>query len=223
MSIIGAYSLGAIPFGVILARLHGKDLRQIGSGNIGATNLGRALGRPWAIICFCLDASKGLLPMVLVHRFVRPHYLNQGGQEGVFLWLWILCGCAAVLGHIFPIYIGFRGGKGVSTSFGVALGVWPYFTIAALVSIVVWVIVLKVSRYVSLASMIGASTFPLVLLGLTALIPSWSLTQLRPLVCVALAIPILVVYLHRSNIRRLYQGTENRTGSDKKHRPHNDG
>jgi glycerol-3-phosphate acyltransferase PlsY len=210
--LVAAYFVGAVPFGVLLARARGVDLRAVGSGNIGATNLGRALGKRWGIFCFLLDACKGVLPMVVMQWIVRPEYLSQGGRETVFFWWWLAAGGLAVLGHVFPVYLGFRGGKGVSTSFGVALGLWPYFTAAATAAIVIWALVLKRWRYVSLASIVGALAFPLVLLGLIAAIPAWSASALRPLVIVATVIPVFVVVLHRSNIRRLCNGTENRTG-----------
>ena len=118
LAIIAAYLLGSIPFGLLIAKAHGKDLRSIGSGNIGATNVSRALGRKWAYVCFVLDVLKGLIPMLATMLIAEP-------DSVVLLWLWLAIGCAAILGHIFPIYVKFKGGKGVATSFGVALGLWP--------------------------------------------------------------------------------------------------
>ena len=112
---IAAYLVGSIPFGLLIVKAHGKDLRSIGSGNIGATNVSRALGRKWAYVCFVLDVLKGMVPMLLAMLIAEP-------VEPVMLLLWLVVGCASILGHIFPIYIKFKGGKGVSTSFGVALG-----------------------------------------------------------------------------------------------------
>lgn len=216
ISLLGAYLVGAIPFGMIIARMHGLDLRRVGSGNIGATNLGRSLGRRWGILCFCLDALKGLAPMLWMRWMIRPGYLNQGGQETVFLWWWMAAGTLAVMGHVFPVYLRFRGGKGVSTSFGVALGLWPYFTLAALVALFVWAVVVKACAYISLGSILGAASFPLALLVLISTIPTWSLARLWPLLTVATVIPVLVMYLHRDNIRRLRAGTEGRVIVGKK-------
>jgi len=115
--IIAAYLVGAVPFAYVLARAHGKDLRSIGSGNIGATNLARALGRRWGYACFVLDMLKGLIPMVVTLGVVKPALLQRGGTETQFLGLLLAVGCAAVIGHVFPVYLGFRGGKGVATSF----------------------------------------------------------------------------------------------------------
>ena len=216
MSLLGAYLVGAVPFAMIIARAHGLDLRRVGSGNIGATNLGRHLGRRWGILCFILDALKGLVPMVYMRWAILPVYLQRGGQESSFLWLWMATGTLAVLGHVFPGYLGFRGGKGVSTSFGVALGLWPYFTFAALVALLVWALVVRACAYVSLASMVAAASFPLALLTFIGAMPTWSLTQLWPLLSVATVIPILVVFLHRDNIRRLRAGTEGRVAVGKR-------
>ncbi len=216
ISLLGAYLVGAIPFAMIIARLHGLDLRRAGSGNIGATNLGRNLGRKWGVLCFCLDAFKGLVPMLWMRWMIRSDYLEQGGQDTAFLWWWMAAGTLAVLGHVFPVYLRFRGGKGVSTSFGVALGLWPYFTLAALVALCVWAVVVKACAYVSLGSIIAAASFPLTLLILISTIPTWSFAQLWPLLTVATVIPVLVMYLHRDNIRRLRAGTEGRVIVGKK-------
>ncbi len=134
--IILAYLLGSIPFGLIIARAYGKDLREIGSGNIGATNLSRALGKKWGYFCFCLDMLKGLLPMIATARLLSK---TPGSLDLIF---WLAVGIAAVSGHIFPIYLRFKGGKGVATSFGVALGLWPYYTVCALIAFAVWVAVI---------------------------------------------------------------------------------
>ena len=159
LAIIGAYLLGSIPFGLLIARAHGKDLRSVGSGNIGATNVSRALGRKWAYACFLLDVLKGLIPTLAAMLLAGPEVSGSYSERLVMLWLWLAVGCAAVVGHVFPVYVRFKGGKGVATRFGVALGIWPYFTICAAVAIAVWVAVVLMWRYVSLAS-ITASVNP---------------------------------------------------------------
>jgi glycerol-3-phosphate acyltransferase PlsY len=201
--IIGAYLLGSIPFGIIIAKAHGKDLRSIGSGNIGATNLARALGKKWAYFCFVLDAGKGLVPMLVATRLI--YSTPDIGR----LVLTLAVGCAAVLGHIFPVYIKFRGGKGVATSFGVAAGFWPYYTICAVAALAVWVVVAFLWRYISLASIIASVSFPVTLVLAIALTPGWSYSELWPLLIVAAAIPAIVIIRHRENIKRLMAGTEN--------------
>jgi len=203
LAIIAAYLLGSIPFGLLIAKAHGKDLRSIGSGNIGATNVSRALGRKWAYFCFVLDVLKGLIPMLATKFIAEP-------DSVVTLWLWLAVGCAAIIGHIFPIYIKFKGGKGVSTSFGVALGLWPYFSVCALFFAATWVVVVLIWRYVSLASITASVTIPLVLIVSIILIPGWELGSLWPILIIAIAIPVMVIVRHRENIKKLLAGTESK-------------
>ena len=205
-AIIAAYLLGSIPFGILIAKAHGKDLRSIGSGNIGATNVARALGRKWAYICFALDVLKGAVPMLAMLPLTTQSQIGKA----VVLWLWLAVGCAAILGHIFPIYLKFKGGKGVSTSFGVALGLWPYFTLCALFAIAIWAVVVLIGRYVSLASITASIAFPLVLILSIILMPSWDFAGLWPLLIAACAIPLMVIIRHRENIKRLLAGTESK-------------
>ncbi|UCF14653.1 MAG: glycerol-3-phosphate acyltransferase, partial [Phycisphaerales bacterium] len=148
LAIVASYFLGSIPFGLLLAKAHGKDLRSIGSGNIGATNVSRALGKRWAYFCFALDVLKGLIPMLATLHLARALPDQSQGERVILLWLWLATGCAAILGHIFPIYVKFKGGKGVATSFGVALGLWPYFTVCAALALAAWLIVVFTWRYV---------------------------------------------------------------------------
>jgi len=202
--LIGSYLLGSVPFGLLIAATHGIDLRKVGSGNIGATNLSRALGRKWAYVCFALDFVKGLLPMVAGTFWL-------GGIEGTKgLLARLLIGCVAVLGHIFPVYLRFRGGKGVATSFGVAVGLWPYYTICAGVALLVWIVFVLIWRYVSLASLAAAVVFPMVLVLAIAIIPEWRFSELWPLLIVAAGIPFLVFLRHKQNVERLLAGTESK-------------
>jgi len=202
--IVGAYLLGSIPFGLIIAKAHGRDLRRIGSGNIGATNLSRALGKKWACFCFALDAAKGLAPMLAAAKLI------DSAPTTVELLLWLAVGSAAVLGHIFPIYIGFKGGKGVATSFGVALGLWPYYTICALVATAIWVVFVLLWRYVSLASIAASIAFPIALIISIAVLPDWEINNLWPLFIAAIGIPLMVIIRHRENIKRIIAGTESK-------------
>lgn len=208
LAIIAAYLLGSIPFGLLIAKAHGKDLRSIGSGNIGATNVSRALGRKWAYVCFVLDVLKGLIPMLATMLIAEP-------DSVVLLWLWLAIGCAAILGHIFPIYVKFKGGKGVATSFGVALGLWPYYTICVLLAAVVWVVVVLIWRYVSLASIAASVTFPLVLIAAMIFMPDWAFANLWPVLIAAVAIPVMVIIRHRENVKRLLAGTESKISQKK--------
>jgi glycerol-3-phosphate acyltransferase PlsY len=208
--IIGAYLLGSIPFGLIIAKAHGKNLRSIGSGNIGATNVSRAVGRKWAYLCFLLDVLKGLVPMLATMPFTTALSTHTYAEKIALLWLWLAVGTAAVLGHIFPIYVKFKGGKGVATSFGVALGLWPYYTICASLAIIVWGVFVLIWRYISLASIVASVVFPVALISAIALKPSWHFANLWPLLITAAVIPIMVIVRHRENIKRLIAGTESK-------------
>lgn len=202
--LIGAYLLGSVSFGMLIAAAHGIDLRKVGSGNIGATNLSRALGRRWAYVCFVLDLAKGLLPTLAAGVWLG----ESGATRGLIAQLAV--GCAAILGHIFPIYLGFKGGKGVATSFGVALGLWPYYTVCAAITLLVWIVFVLIWRYVSLASIAAAFAFPLILFAAIVIIPGWRFAELWPLLIIAIIIPVMVFIRHRDNVVRLLAGTENK-------------
>ncbi len=204
-----AYLLGAVPFAMILAKLHGVDIRSVGSGNVGATNLSRALGKKWGYVCFVLDVLKGLMPMLAAKVFVTQ--VTTGN-----LALWLAVGSAAILGHIFPVYLKFRGGKGVATSFGVVLGLYPYFTLPGLIAFVLWASAVLIWKYISLASILAAVAFPVSLASLILLNDDWRIDTLWPLFIVAILMPALVIYRHRSNIARLLKGTESKI-TEKKH------
>jgi glycerol-3-phosphate acyltransferase PlsY len=215
--LLGAYLLGSVPFGLLIAAGHGIDLRKVGSGNIGSTNLSRALGRKWAYVCFVLDVAKGLLPTAAAGVWLG----DFTGTKGLLAWLAV--GCAAVIGHMFPVYLRFKGGKGVATSFGVALGLWPYYTLCAAGALLVWIVFVLIWRYVSLASLAAAVAFPVILTSAIALAPGWRFSELWPLLMVATAIPILVFVRHRENIARLLAGTESKVlWKDKNQPPHSD-
>jgi glycerol-3-phosphate acyltransferase PlsY len=210
IAIIGAYLLGSIPFGIIIAKAHGKDLRSIGSGNIGATNVSRALGRKWGYICFALDVLKGLIPMLAVMPFATPFPGQTPAEKIIILFLWFAVGIAAILGHVFPIFLKFKGGKGVATSFGIALGLWPYYSICAIIAFLVWILVVIIWKYVSLASIIAAVTFPIALVAFIIIRPDWQFSTLWPLLIPAIAIPLMVILRHIENIKRLLAGTESK-------------
>ena len=202
--IFTAYLLGSIPFGLIIAAAKKKDLRSIGSGNIGATNVSRALGKKWGYFCFLLDVLKGLVPAVCAAQLM---FCPPTITELIYV---LVVGMAAVLGHIFPIYIRFKGGKGVATSFGVAVGIWPYYTICAAFAFAIWAIVVLLWRYVSLASIIASIAFPATLILAIILTPGWDFVNLWPLIAAAIAILTAVILRHRQNIKRLIAGTESR-------------
>jgi acyl phosphate:glycerol-3-phosphate acyltransferase len=202
--IIASYLVGAIPFGFLIAKAHGIDIRTVGSGNIGATNVSRALGKKWAYFCFALDVLKGLGPM-LAAMFILP-----GELTAARMWQWLAVGAAAILGHVFPIYLRFRGGKGVATSLGVVLGLWPYYTVVGLISFGIWVAVVKIWRYISLASIIAAMAFPVLLAVAIGIIPDWHFDSLWPLLAAATILCAVLVIRHKDNIKRLLSGTESK-------------
>ena len=205
---LAAYVVGSTPFGVLLARARGVDLRKVGSGNVGATNCGRALGRRWGILCFVLDVAKGLLPVLAAGWLVCPaRGAPSAGQQAC----WLLTGCGAIAGHVFSFYLGFRGGKGVATALGVVLGIWPYFTFAGLIALGVWVAVTLTSRYVSLGSIVAAGVF----LPAFAALQWRHLARLWPMGAFAGLMVVLILVRHRGNIARLVAGTENKISSAK--------
>jgi glycerol-3-phosphate acyltransferase PlsY len=198
--IAGSYLAGSVPFGLLVARARGVDIRKVGSGNIGATHVGRALGRKFAILVFALDFAKGLLPTLLLPMALLPRL--TGASAALEAWLAVSCGLAAVIGHCFPLWLGFRGGKGVATTVGVLLALdW----LAFLASGGLWIATLLVWRMVSLSSLVLGVAFPLVVLlrhGEAAL------DAKLPLFLVSLAVCALIAARHRTNVARILAGTE---------------
>jgi acyl phosphate:glycerol-3-phosphate acyltransferase len=204
-----AYVVGSIPFSLLLGKLKGVDIRKVGSGNVGAMNLGRLLGRPWFIAAFILDMLKGLFPTVLAGWLLSEEASVGERSESIRSLCWLLSGMCAVLGHNYPVFLGFRGGKGVSTSLGVALGVYPDLTLPAILSFIVWVLGLALTRMSSVGSICGAILFPVFCILLAwrqgaALMDRW------PFLLFALVVAVLVVGRHRANIARILAGTETR-------------
>ncbi len=205
------YLLGSIPFGLLIGWSKGVDVRKGGSGNIGSTNVGRLLGRKWGYLCFFLDVAKGFVPVLAGGWLLKRAFGDNVTVLPIAgLWAWLAIGGACIFGHMFSIYLGFRGGKGVATSLGVVLGVWPYFTITGVVVFLIWAGVWGMTRYVSLASITAAVAFPLFFLILVWKMQSWDILHLWPLLVFAIFIAAMVVVRHRGNITRLLAGTENR-------------
>lgn len=191
-AVVASYLLGAIPTSYWVVRVaKGADLRTLGSGNLGATNLYRVMGWKYAIPVGIFDTLKGAVP---VWWFAPLAGLGELGAA--------LLGVTAVLGHVFSMFVGFRGGKGVATGGGVILGLAPW---AFVVTLVLWIVVVRLSGYVSLGSVVSA-------LALSPAIVLLHPERSRELVLVVAALGLLVVWLHRANLRRLLAGTENRFG-----------
>ena len=193
-----SYLLGSIPSGYLAGRIAGVDIRHRGSGNIGATNVTRELGKAYGYPVFFADFGKGLasvgLAKLLAHR-LSPAESHQAIQ--------IIAGVFSVLGNTFPVWLKFRGGKGVATSAGVLFGLAP---VAVLIAIVVWILTFEAVRYVSLASIAAALTLPASVFVITKMTPPHDLLLFYFSVCLA----ALVVLRHRSNLVRLIRGTEQR-------------
>lgn len=209
---LGAYLAGGIPFGLIVARLKGVDIRQAGSGNIGATNVGRILGRRWGALVLLLDAAKGAAAVLTAQALLDRSAGGMQQLDPVHRDLVLLgAGLCCVIGSIGPVYLRFRGGKGVATSLGVVVGIFPYLTLPGLAAGAVWAAVVRLTRYISLGSVIAALALPVAFL-LMSWGFDWPLDEHYPLLglCVALCLAVLV--RHRSNIGRLLAGTENRIG-----------
>ena len=197
---LAAYVIGSTPFGVIIARAKGVDLRAQGSGNVGATNVGRVLGQRWWYLCFVLDVLKGALPVLAAGLLLREP--DRAVPSATTQLAWLLVACGAIMGHVFSFWLKFRGGKGVATSLGVLLGFYPFFTWPGLVAFALWGAAVLIWRYVSLASIIAAGAFPL-LLVCACFVFGWDLGVVWPLLAFASAMALLVIVRHRTNISRL--------------------
>lgn len=186
-----AYLIGSVPFGFLAGKVRGIDIREHGSGNIGATNVLRTLGKPVGITTLILDVAKGMVPVLLAQHSSNSSLIA------------ILTAVAAILGHNYTCFLGFKGGKGIATSAG-ALA--PLLPIPMLVALVLWVILFFATRYVSVASIGAAASLPVTLGIISATKGSWD----PVLFSFTALLSILAVWRHRSNIQKLRAGTENR-------------
>lgn len=195
-----AYLLGSVPFGLLLGLLKGVDIRATGSGNIGATNLSRAIGRRWGYLAFLLDFGKGCGPVLGARALVAAgpdRFLL--GQHG---WLCVLAGLFAVLGHVFPVYLRFRGGKGVATAFGVVAALaW----LSTLIAGVVWLVLYLATRVVSVASLAAAVVLPTAVALVRDGGAAGGYVSVQAL---TVACAILIICRHHTNIARLLRGEE---------------
>ena len=201
-----AYLVGSIPFGLLVGKLKGVDVRAGGSRNIGATNVGRLLGRPWFFVVFALDAAKGLAPM-LAASFVAWRVAPIERTPGLYA-LWLAVGLAAFLGHCFSAFLKFKGGKGVATSVGILMGMVPYLMLPGVVGLLVFAAVLKFRRYVSVASLAAAVAVPAAYVALGWLL-GWDVFGRQwPVLAIVCAMAATIWWKHRSNLARLRAGTE---------------
>ena len=202
---LAAYLLGSIPTGYLVGKSRGLDIRTVGSGNIGATNVLRILGKPAGIFVLLVDVLKGFLACrflgLVVHGLLVGPVAADSSLED---FLKITGGLFAILGHNYTCFLNFKGGKGIATSSGVALALLP---VALGISIALWLVVLALTRYVSVASIAAAFILPFA--------AWWPGRSSRTMILVAAMIGALAIYKHRSNMQRLMNGTENRTGKKK--------
>ncbi|MEM9419818.1 MAG: glycerol-3-phosphate 1-O-acyltransferase PlsY [Planctomycetota bacterium] len=227
--LVGAFLCGSIPFAVILGKAKGVDIRKIGSGNPGATNLGRAVGKKWGFICFGLDVGKGLVPTVaFCFLLIRAHRdeqmlctnLNQTFLESLRIYwgsitghsvadclMWTVIAIAAVSGHVFSPFLKFKGGKGVATGLGAALGLFPIVTVPGLIAFALWYAVCKLSGYVGLASVVAAASLPVLTIG-SGLVLGLTPGEIAVFASLTGVLAALVIVRHRGNLARIRAGTE---------------
>jgi glycerol-3-phosphate acyltransferase PlsY len=206
---VASYLVGAIPFGYLIARWRGHDIRREGSGNIGATNVGRVLGLRWGLLVVALDFGKGAVPVALARLIPTPTDSNLLPDT-----LPVLAGIAAFVGHLLPIYLRFRGGKGVATGCGVIAVLLPlsdpiFGALITLIVLLAWGLTLALTRYVAVASIMAAALLFVLRLCITS--EPWSNEHVVVTTFCALG-ALLVLVRHQSNLRRLRQGTEPRLG-----------
>lgn len=192
LALLASYFLGSIPTSHLVSRFIGKiDLREHGSGNLGATNLYRLLGWKYAVPVALFDMAKGVVPVLV--------FAPAAADSQLFA---ILCGVAAILGHVFSVFVGFKGGKGVATAGGVMLALTP---LALAVAAAVWAVMVLLTGYVSVGSIAAAAVLPVAVYLLEH-------PAMPELVWIDAAVAAGVIFLHRGNIQRLLRGTENRFG-----------
>ena len=200
---VAAYLLGSIPTGFLVARAKGIDIRKVGSGNIGATNALRVLGKPAGILVLLADALKGWVAVRVVAMLIVEQFSSADGVGGNRVIAAIVASVCAVLGHNYPCWLGFKGGKGIATSAGVLTALVPW---ALLIIFSVWIVLCATTRYVSIGSLAASATLPFA---------TWLTTHDWTLTVVTGAMGVLAIYKHKGNIQRLLNGTEPRFGQKK--------
>ena len=200
LKVLASYLIGSLIGGLIVGKLRGGvDIRTLGSGNAGGTNALRTQGKSFALWVMIIDIGKG----IIATRLIAPLSLQGLGLAsagGLGEWLPVACGLAAIVGHVYPVWFGFRGGKGVATLVGVVFGVEPMLLLAVLL---VWLVMVVVFGFVSLASIVAA-------LSIVVVVPATGMQPYEPLLSFGVVVALLVAFTHRSNIARIREGTEPR-------------
>lgn len=202
LTALGAYLLGSIPTGFLVARTRGIDIRTVGSKNMGATNVFRVLGKGPGIVVLLVDALKGWVAVALARYVIHSHSAAGGSLNEAFAP--IVAGLFAILGHNYTCWLKFKGGKGIATSAGVMVALVPW---ALLISLSTWLVAFVTTRYVSIASIAGSAVLP---------VATWFTTRDLMLTAVTFLVAALAIYKHRANVQRLRNGTENRFNFKKK-------
>lgn len=217
IAIASAYLIGSIPFGVMLGRMKGIDIRAEGSRNIGATNVARVLGKRLGLLCFVLDMLKGAVPVGAAGVFfglIAGPASEIDHIEQSQMWWWLAVAAAAIGGHMFSIFLRFGGGKGIATGFGTMVAMSPLLTAPALVALIVWYTALRLFKYVSVASILAASSLPVLCAmwymenrgGLDDALRGW------PVIAATTILAVVVVWKHRGNLARIRRGEEPKVG-----------
>lgn len=197
--LLAGYLIGSIPWAFILARMNGLDIRQHGSCNVGATNVNRVLGKKWGVSCFILDFFKGFLPVILLQFLASESKILQNVDMDV-----VIVSSSAVAGHMWPLFLNFKGGKGISTIAGIILALAP---LSLLTAGGAWIVIFHISRYVSLASICAAFILPISAWTFSTM--GYSKIPLGALIMLS-TLAALAIFRHRGNIQRLVAGTENK-------------
>jgi acyl phosphate:glycerol-3-phosphate acyltransferase len=203
LTVLIAYLLGSVPTGFLVAKARGVDIRTLGSGNIGATNVFRILGKAAGILVLVVDAAKGWVAVFVVAKLVSELFYPEAGATAQE-WFRLCAGVAAILGHNYTCWLHFKGGKGIATSAGVLVALVP---VPLLIVLGVWIVVFAFSRYVSLASICAAFVLPWA---------TWAFSGSLTIILVTGALAALAIYKHKANIQRLLHGTEHRIGAQKR-------
>ena len=205
------FLLGSIPFGLLMGKIKGIDIRQHGSGNIGGTNVFRILGKQSGITCLLLDFTKGLVPVLIARNMVEP---MMAEQQFTAQSIEVLTALASIMGHNYSPWIGFKGGKGIATTAGAITALMPF---GLVLLILVWAIFTFTTKYVSVGSIAAAASLPILVITGSAYHGKLANgTWNKPLFIFSLIAAILAIWKHRANIARLKAGTENHIGQKKK-------
>jgi len=212
--VVLSYLVGSIPTSIILSKLvKGIDIRQHGSGNAGGTNVFRVMGWKWGVLTIILDAVKGAIAVVVVARLYLDNFpFNNITPFDDFTLVQIICGVAAVIGHIWTVFAGFRGGKGIATALGFLL---TLITIDMLFALIVFTITVTLSRYISLGSLTAAVSLPIILV-IRENVFDVEIPGYQTILPFVIGLVLLVIYTHRKNIDRLIKGSENKISLFKK-------